>query len=320
MLLSTRLIAIFILGPLALVLACKGGTRDPGGGGTDTGGGGSAAFPNVLDTPGRAAYTFTHDGRERSFVVYVPEAGAPPRPLVVVLHGGGGSAKQMFEQHPLEAMAEERGIVIIAAEGVPQPGDPKSNEWNAQFVLPSLDSGVDDIGYLETVILGVTDALEIDSRRRYVTGFSGGASMAVRFGAEKSEHLAAIGTFAGKVGLSEAGGPFVFSSAPSSPLSVQMVYGTLDPNLEGELKGDVQATSGQAGISWWAESLGCPSEPTSATDPPVTYETYEGCNGDAVVRMLTVEGLKHSWPDLDGEFPLDGTRLMLDFFEDKVRP
>ena len=305
-----------LLAPFLVALSCIA-CGDGAGGEGDAGSGGDGAtdLPAVAATPGRAEYTFRYDGLERYFIVYVPEGHVPARPLVVVLHGGGGSARQMFRGHPLTEAADERGWVVVAAQGMALDGDPASFGWNGQAVF---DSGVDDVGYLTAVIVAVSDALEIDPGRRYVAGFSGGASMAVRFGAEASEHVTAIGTFAGKVGLSLDGGPFIFPAVPSTPLSVQMTYGTEDPNYEGELNDGVQATSARAGIEWWRDSLRCSSLPETATDGVLTSDTYPGCTGGTLVRMVTIEGMGHTWPELPDD-PIAGTPLLFDFF-DQLEP
>ena len=144
--------------------------------------------------------------------------------------------------------------------------------------------------------------------------------MAVRFAAEM-DVVTAIGTFAGKVGLSQAGAPFVFSPAPRTPLSrCEITYGTLDPNYAGELKGDVQATSAQAGIDWWTESLSCSATPATETRGALTFDTYAGCAGGSIVRLVTVEGMPHTWPEKGGSFDLDGSKLLLNFFADKLKP
>jgi polyhydroxybutyrate depolymerase len=291
----------------SLLAGCGGVDRSPAGDG---------AFPAIEPTSDVIEYAFVHDGLERQFLAYVPPDHVPGRALVVVLHGGGGSARQMFKGHPLEDTADERGHVVIAAQGTSEEGDPGSFEWNGQA---SLDNGVDDVGYLDALLVGVTAQLDIDPRRHYVAGFSGGASMTVRFGAEKSERVAAIATFAGKVGLSEAGGPFVFPSEPTTPISVQMTYGTDDPNLAGEAKGDIQATSGRAGIDWWVGGLGCATVPQTTVDGVVTTDTFAGCTAGTVVRMLTVRDMPHTWPELPGD-AIAGTELVLDFFADKLKP
>lgn len=291
-------------------LACSGTSDEPAL---------TEDFPELALTPGRAEYSFVHGGLARKFLIYLPNGYTAGLPMMVALHAGGGRAKQMFDQHPLETYADELGYVMVAPQGTPK-GQPSSFEWNAQAILSSLDTGVDDLGYLETVIEGVSAALHIDVARRYVAGFSGGASMAVRLGAEKSTNVTAIGTFAGKVGLSEEDAPFVFSPPPTTPVSVQMTYGTLDPNYAGEVKQGVQATSAQAGIDWWAESLACATTPTTEVQGELTFDTYGDCDGDATVRLVTVQGMDHTWPDAGGAFDLDGTKLLLDFFSDKVKP
>jgi polyhydroxybutyrate depolymerase len=297
----------FSLG-VALLGACTGVTGD------DTEMTAASVFQA---TPGRHELGFLHDGVARSFILHVPASYDPgvPRPLLVVLHGGGGSARGMFNAHPLEAYAESTGTVFVAAQGTPKPGG-GGNEWNGSAAF---DTGVDDVGYLERVILQMSSSLAIDQRRRWLAGFSGGATMAVRFATERSELLAAIGTFAGKVGRAEGTTPpFLFPPEPTTPLSVQMTYGSEDPNLLGEIQGGSLSTSAREGMLWWADALGCGTVPDVEVRGKLTFDTYAGCTSGTVARMITVDGMGHMWPDRrDG---LDGTRLLLDFFEDKRKP
>ncbi len=273
----------------------------------------AAPFADLSATPGRAEYTFAHEGIERRFQIYIPADHVDGRPLVLVLHGGGGSASQMFRRHPLETEADARGLVIVAAQGTSTTSD-TSFEWNNQALL---DDGVDDVGYLEEVITGVTAELGIDEHRRYLAGFSGGASMSIRFAAEKSEYIAAIATFAGKVGISIAGAPFAFPPVPTTPLSVQLTYGTEDPNYEGEIKDGARSTSGREGIDWWAASLDCATTPATTVASPITSDTFACPSG--VVRMNTVQGMPHMWPETPAD-PLAGTAHLLDFLVEHKKP
>ncbi len=88
-------------------------------------------FPEIALTPGRAEYAFSHEGLPRRFLVYLPDGYAAGLPMMVALHAGGGRAKQMFDQHPLEMYADELGYVMVAPQGTPN-GQPNSFEWNAQ--------------------------------------------------------------------------------------------------------------------------------------------------------------------------------------------
>lgn len=307
-----RAVLSFVLFVALALVAAPGCGRQKGGAGE----GGAGAFPEVSTAPGASTYSFIHDGAKRTFMVHVPAGHHPGRSLIVVLHGGGGSAQQMFKQHPLEAEADARDAIVVAAQGTEIPDDPGSYEWNGQI---QLDSGVDDVGYLRAILVGLTEQLGLDASRRYVAGFSGGASMAIRFAAESSDLIAAFATFAGKVGLAENGGPFEFPPAPSTPISVQMVYGTEDENFVGEVKGTIQATSAQAGIDWWVGALACASAPETTTEGLLTLHTYSGCKGGGVVRFVIVDGMKHMWPELPDD-PMAGTAFQLDFFATQSKP
>ena len=61
-------------------------------------------------------FTLVSGGRERGYSVYSPRAGNGGRklPLIVLLHGGGGTADGMrrLTRSGFEALADERGAVI----------------------------------------------------------------------------------------------------------------------------------------------------------------------------------------------------------------
>jgi polyhydroxybutyrate depolymerase len=273
-------------------------------------------FPAIPQHPGTHELAFLHDGVARRFIVHVPASYDPavPRPLLVLLHGGGGSARAMFSAHPLAEYSEESGYIFVAGQGSPVDGG--GNGWNGSRAF---DDGSDDVGYLERVILGVSSELAIDVERRWLAGFSGGATMTVRFATERSDLIAAAATFAGKVGRSATETPpFLFPPAPTSPLSVQMTYGTEDDNYLGEVQGGSLSTSAREGMEWWAGALGCSSTPNVVVDNRLTFDTYPGCASGVVVRMISVDGMGHMYPDK--EDGLDGTKLLLGFFEDKTKP
>jgi poly(3-hydroxybutyrate) depolymerase len=112
--------------------------------------------------------------------------------------------------------------------------------------------------------------------------------------------------------------PFLFPPEPTTPLSVQMTYGTDDPNFLGEIQGGSLSTSALEGMQWWASALDCTAVPAADVRGKLTFDTYTGCASGTIARMVTVEGMGHTWPDRsDG---LDGTKLLLDFFDGKVKP
>ncbi len=62
----------------------------------------------------------TADGRIRTALVIIPDGGiAPPSgwPLVVMLHGAGGSTKQICESTRWDKLAKSEGFVVVFPNG-----------------------------------------------------------------------------------------------------------------------------------------------------------------------------------------------------------
>jgi polyhydroxybutyrate depolymerase len=128
------------------------------------------------------------DGRDE--IVHVP-ARLPPagrRALVIVLHGGFGSAETLEGRRAeqalnLDAAADRLGFVVAYLNGTPVarllPATMRG--WNAGECcgLP-VTSGVDDVGYLRAAVGDLVGRYGIDPRRVFGMGHSNGAMMVQR--------------------------------------------------------------------------------------------------------------------------------------------
>ena len=187
--------------------------------------------------PGRNDVEFAHQGRTRTAVIMVPRTTAiPPEgwPLVVMLHGAGGSSKNVLESTGWSEMGEKEGIITVFPNGTPRDESiPESfsrnpQTWNSGAKL-SLSSGassaiaknIDDVDFLTQLIQRVCCQLKIDPRRIYVTGHSNGAQMAYRFASERSTLVAAIGVMAGH--------SYADQRPLDSPVSLIQIVGDRDP-------------------------------------------------------------------------------------------
>lgn len=80
----------------------------------------------TLDPKCYARATLQHGGLERSYYVHLPPAarGGKPLPLLILLHGGGGSAAQALTDYPLLPIADRESFVLVAPSGTgPLPGE-----------------------------------------------------------------------------------------------------------------------------------------------------------------------------------------------------
>lgn len=111
-------------------------------------------------------------GRKRDGFVYVPGNynAAKPAPLLVLLHGAGGSAKRAWT--PYGKMAEPRGLIVLAIDSRSHgTWDVIEHRWGA------------DVKFIDDALAWIFSRYRIDPTRVALGGFSDGASYALALGA-----------------------------------------------------------------------------------------------------------------------------------------
>jgi polyhydroxybutyrate depolymerase len=168
----------------------------------------------------------------------------------------------------------------------------------------------------------------IDSERILITGFSNGASMTFRLGAELSHRPAAIAPVAGTC--------WIEKPEPSKALSLCYITGTADslnpieggyPKLAfgGKEQGGQPKPAVQTFIDRWVAALHCPETPhLDKTSDGVRKRVYGYSPAKSEIMYLTVEGAGHHWPGGISQAPeflvgkpskkLNATDVIWDFF------
>lgn len=169
-----RRVAILLAAVLAFA-GCSGGTRL------------AAGFGN-----GNSVHTLDVDGAGRSYRLYKPVGLPSSAPLVVMLHGGFGSAKQAERSYGWDELADSEKFLVAYPDGY-------HRAWNANgggcCGRPARE-GVDDIGFVRAVVADIANNVSIDPARVYVTGMSNGAIMSYTLACNTSI-FAAIGVVSG---------------------------------------------------------------------------------------------------------------------------
>jgi len=141
-------------------------------------------------------------GSERDGVIYAPAAYTPERaaPLVVMLHGAGGSARRGLPR--LQRLADEHGLLLLAV-------DSRASTWDA--VLGGFGP---DTAFIDAALARVFARYAVDPARIAVEGFSDGASYALGLGLTNGDLFThAIAFSPGSLPLLERNGaPAVFVS------------------------------------------------------------------------------------------------------------
>ncbi|MFN6951438.1 MAG: alpha/beta hydrolase family esterase [Albidovulum sp.] len=182
-----------------------------------------AAMPAEAQA-GLMSGAFCHHGLERSYRLYVPDGLSRfpgPRPLVLVLHGGGGSSREVrySTRGRFDSLAEQNGFLVLYPDAVNRIWDTGSGEMSRE-----LRPRRDDVGFLGALIAEIARDHPVDPTRVFATGVSRGGMMAFALACDTPGLLRAIAPVAMPLPSAEAA-----DCARGGPLGFLLTHGTADP-------------------------------------------------------------------------------------------
>jgi polyhydroxybutyrate depolymerase len=269
-----------------------------------------AAKDECLSSRGRIQGTLqtrceslTHEGRARTYRLYVPARLREHAPLLFVLHGGGGSGSNMelMTRQEFNRIAESDGAIVVYPDGI-------GRNWNDGRVdvrSRAMQEQVDDVGFFRALVRELSTRYPVDARRVYSTGISNGGFMSFRLACDAADIFAAVAPVAAN--LSADIGP---TCKPSRPVSVAILNGTEDPLVPWN-GGEIGRFGIRRGEAWstgktfetWARLDGC----TESSDDQVIDKVPDDgtavvlhvrsrCRAGTEVRLYEIQGGGHNWP------------------------
>lgn len=245
------------------------------------------------------------EGRQRTFLVHVPDKLDRKKPAAVVLvfHGAGSNYRDMVQGTRFNQVADEEGFLVV----YPQAAG-RGNTFDAGGSRPGQ---ADDLAFVRALLRWLKSAFAIDERRIYATGFSNGAMLCYRLAAEMSESFAAIAPVAGGLGKR-------IRARPRTPVSLLHVHGTGDRRVPVSGSGSFHGVNESLAI--WSRANRCQGAPQVQEVPNVAplrvrHRVYSCPDGVAVEAYLVLGG-RHTWPRGPN---LWLTRAMWRFFRDHPR-
>jgi polyhydroxybutyrate depolymerase len=275
--------------------------------------------------------TISYRGIERGFWLLRPSDidGTEPAPLILALHGGGGTGRGMCTLPAgLQRLVDEQGFILVCPDGV-------ERHWNDGRGIQSWRAhaeAIEDVGFLVQLIDEVARETPVDRRRVFSAGISNGGLMSFRLACDRPDVLAGIAAVAASM-------PTEADCEPGMPVSVMLINGTEDPlvpwdggdiGFGGERLGTVRAT--EEVFDLWSRLNGCEGQPQRFDDPDpdptdgtrVDRTTYERCQGGSQVSLIRVKGGGHTWPGSELYLPewiigrvsrdLDASQAIWEFF------
>lgn len=231
---------------------------------------------------------------DRAYRIDLP-ARATNAPIILALHGGGGSADQFARSSGLSIPANRQGYAVIYPEGTGRAGT-----WNGGYCCGSAARNrVDDMAFLDAVIADATARFRLDGARLYLTGMSNGSIMVETYAALRPNKVRAVAGVAGTMDTSRV--------KPAAAVPLLHIHGTEDsmvPYTGG--KGDSSLTrTNFASVASVEVAFLAPFPMLAQTErvidrvddgTRVIERNYRDGSGTTQIRILTIEGGGHAWP------------------------
>ncbi len=234
--------------------------------------------------------TLVSSGRERSYLLYVPDSYDPgtPTPLVITIHGYAQWPAHQMQLSGWNALADRHGFIVVYPEGTGFP-----RRWAAGSGSAGGDEPLSEVTFISDLITKLEGEYNVDPTRIYANGLSNGGGMSFLLSCALSQRIAAVGLVSGA---------YLYQweqCRPDHPVPAIVFHGTDDPIVPYGGGPSRSFNVPFPNIPEWVNTLalqnGCGGMPDQvALTGEVTRIGYTGCEADVVFHIIAGGG--HSWP------------------------
>ncbi|WP_431215501.1 alpha/beta hydrolase family esterase [Puia sp. P3] len=230
------------------------------------------------------------DGLSRTYLLNLPPNyyESSNLPLVIALHGFGGTSAEMERDYGITDKGNAEGFVVAYPDGVPSNGPFRLRSWNAGrccFVAES--DNIDDVHFISSLIDQLVANYKIDPKKVYVAGMSNGAMMTYTLACALSEKIAAITSVSGTLMASSP-------CQPSRAVPILHIHSALDTKVPfngGYGMDNVYFSPVDSGLSVWAMNDSCDTPPSVTDGAGYTLTEWKDLHGRvAIDSYLTSDG------------------------------
>jgi len=245
--------------------------------------------------------TMMYEGVEREFIVYVPEIYDTENvavPVLLSLHGLGDNMNN-FSNAGFHHIADTANFIVVTPQALVDPNPLLGlvgAAWNSGATFAGIappNQGVDDAGFLLSIVDHLATMYQVDHTRIYATGFSMGAYMTNRLACEKSHRMAAIASVAGTIGS-------LLTCEPANKIPSCHFHGTADQTITFTNNGS--GMDPEAMVNFWVTHNECDTPAVMTALPDIASDgytiehyRYENTTSMEDVEFFKVNGADHTW-------------------------
>ncbi len=123
----------------------------------------------------------TSDGM-RQLIVKAPHSIPSKAQIVLIAHGGGGSAKSMLKKsQKLTRELNDNGFIAVFMDGTAKRKKGRSKTWNADHCCSHAQANqINEVGYYNAAIEKLNRTFPVDNNQIFLMGHSNGAMLSYR--------------------------------------------------------------------------------------------------------------------------------------------
>ena len=237
------------------------------------------------------ALTLNHDGINREYLLYIPEAydTTLSYPLLFNFHGFGGNATDHMYSADFRPIADTADFILVYPQGLDL--DDGQSHWNIAETGEDNKSNVDDFGFIESLIDEISSEYNINQNKIYACGYSNGAGFSFSIACHLNK-IAAIASISGLMG------DWALENCnPPKPVGVMILHGTSD-STRPYVGIDEYLLSVDAAIQFWTNFNNTDSIPHIASfNDGGSIEHFQYDNGDnnSSVEHYKIYNGYHIW-------------------------
>jgi len=278
---------------------------------------------------GKNEFNKVMDGEERNFLVHVPQSYTDDTqvPLLFMLHGSSGTGTKFYNISGWVQKSEEENFIAVFPTALEYPIVEKNNRLSTKWSIESLASQIpdgypikDDVPFFDELINWCKEQFNIDPKRIYISGFSGGGEFVKsRIIDEMNDRFAAAS--AGNIGLGQV------QSIKGRLMPLFQILGSKDPTalevlgieeLPFSVNGLLQIPQIANQISNLKETFSLGDNYTEDRNPPkynlITWDDDLSGQGNES-KVLFVNDLEHKYPNgLNNPNGVKATDFLWDWF------
>ena len=244
--------------------------------------------------------TIIHEGVEREYLVHIPDNLTEDSPIVFVIHGFTGSAKQIMEYSGMNEVADREGFMVIYPQGTT---DSEGNTFfNVGYEFHK-DSTIDDVSFIRNLFVSLSEEYSLKRKQGFATGMSNGGDMSYLLACTSADLFRAVAPVAGSLMAKTKE-----TCDTQSPVPIFEIHGTGD--LITLFDGDMENTGGWGAyydlpstISFFAEAYNLDKRSTKiiakkeeGSEYDIYLQRHWSQNSDEEVWMYEIVEDRHVWP------------------------